>query len=631
MKVIGTAGHVDHGKSALVRVLTGINPDRLREEQEREMTIDLGFAWMELPDGESVGIIDVPGHIDFIDNMLAGVGGIDGALLVIAADEGVMPQTREHLSILDLLDVDLGVVAITKSDLVQDVDWMDLVVEEVRELIQSTSLAGAPIIPVSALDGSGLDSLKHALQQVLAGSQDRLDLSRPRLPIDRSFSISGFGTVVTGTLIDGSFSIGDEIHILPGERTARIRGLQTHQQKIEQARPGSRVAINLAGVEAAQIVRGQVVALPGQYKTTRRIDVSFRLLPDAAQTLVHNQQVKMYHGAAQRSARVRLLGVDKLEPGDSGWLQLELASPIVAARGDKFVLRRPSPGATLGGGQILEPHPTYRYKRNDQTVLTRFESSLAGTPAEQIEAALHGSGPIWQDDLQVKLAFPEAEFLSAIEELERSGRLVMIEPKSSTPNPEGLLVDRGTFSQLQDQILSLLSEYHDRFPLRAGMPMQELRSRLKGDTRVMQAVLERLLLEEVMLLQVERFSLPDFEPLPSPEQQLAINDLLGQFRSNPYNTPSVKQVKESIGEEPLSFLLLTKQLIQLGPDVLLTTDDYSTMESEVRNRLRQQGTMTIADVRDLFNTSRKYALALMEQLDARGVTIREGDTRRLLN
>jgi selenocysteine-specific elongation factor len=207
----------------------------------------------------------------------------------------------------------------------------------------------------------------------------------------------------------------------------------------------------------------------------------------------------------------------------------------------------------------------------------------------------------------------------------------MIEPKSSTPNPEGLLVDRGTFSQLQDQILSLLSEYHDRFPLRAGMPMQELRSRLKGDTRVMQAVLERLLSEEVILLQVERFSLPDFEPLPSPEQQLAINDLLGQFRSNPYNTPSVKQVKESIGEEPLSFLLLTKQLIQLGPDVLLTTDDYSTMESEVRNRLRQQGTMTIADVRDLFNTSRKYALALMEQLDARGVTIREGDTRRLLN
>lgn len=630
MKVIGTAGHVDHGKSALVRALTGINPDRLREEQEREMTIDLGFAWMELPDGEAVGIVDVPGHIDFIDNMLAGVGGIDCALLVIAADEGVMPQTREHLSILDLLDVHLGVVAITKADLVQDADWMGMVVEEVRELILQSSLAGSPILPVSAQDGSGLEDLRISLQEVLEGSHDRLDVGRPRLPIDRSFTISGFGTIVTGTLIDGSFAVSDEVLILPGERRARIRGLQTHKQKIEQARPGSRVAINLTGVDANQIMRGEVVVLPGQYVPTRRIDVSFRMLPDAAKPLSHNQHAKLYLGSAQSSARVRLLGVDKLMPGESGWLQLELASMIVAARGDRFILRRPSPGATLGGGQIIEPHPARRYKRYDKGVLARLESSLAGTPSDQIEAALLGSGPSWREELRIKLAIPEDEFVKAIEELQGGGRLMVLMPKASTPDAGLLLFDRGTFTALKDQIHTILSEYHSRYPLRAGMPMQELRSRLKGDSRVNQVVLDRLLEDDEVLLQGDRFSLPDFVPQPTPDQQRAIEILLEKFQSDPYTTPSVKQVKGDIGEELLGFLLLNKQLVQLGSDVLLTMEDYSKMEMEVRSQLKKKGTLTIADVRDLFNTSRKYALALMEHLDARGVTVREGDFRHLV-
>ncbi|MRR52612.1 MAG: selenocysteine-specific translation elongation factor, partial [Rhodocyclaceae bacterium] len=291
MHVIGTAGHVDHGKSTLVAALTGTHPDRLKEEQEREMTIDLGFAWLTLPDGEPVGIVDVPGHRDFIENMLAGVGGIDAALFVIAADEGVMPQTREHLAILDLLQVQNGVVALTKVDLAPDADWLDLVEEDVRQALRGTVLEQAPIVRVSARAHSGLDELRQALADCLAHTQPRPDLGRPRLPIDRVFSIAGFGTVVTGTLQDGRFKVGDEIEVLPAGKRGRIRGLQTHKQKEDVAVPGSRTAVNISGVDLDEVQRGDVMAHTGKYRPTQRIDVYFRLLKDAAGPLAHSAEV----------------------------------------------------------------------------------------------------------------------------------------------------------------------------------------------------------------------------------------------------------------------------------------------------------------------------------------------------
>ena len=357
MRVIGTAGHVDHGKSTLIAALTGINPDRLKEEQERQMTIDLGFAWLTLPGGQEIGIVDVPGHRDFIENMLAGIGGIDAALLVIAADEGVMPQTREHLAILDLLQIQHGLVVLTKIDLVDDSGWLDLVETDVRTALRGTVLQDAPILRVSSLTRAGFPELLQALDTLLEKLPSRPNLGRPRLPVDRVFSILGFGTVVTGTLADGQLAVGDELEILPAGLRTRIRGLQTHKKKEETANPGSRVAVNLSGVEVEQIRRGEVLAHPGQYTPTRRLDVQFRLLADISAPLHHHTEVKLFTGTSETIADLRLLAADSLNPGETGWLQLELRHPILAVRGDHYILRRPSPARRSVAAWSLTPSP----------------------------------------------------------------------------------------------------------------------------------------------------------------------------------------------------------------------------------------------------------------------------------
>src|SRR5512136_139919 len=334
MRVIGTAGHVDHGKSTLVQALTGTHPDRLKEEREREMTIDLGFAWLTLPGGEAVGIVDVPGHIDFIENMLAGVGSLDAALFVIAADEGVMPQTREHLAILDLLKVDAGVVALTKIDLV-DAEWLELIQLDVQEALRGTVLASAPIIPVSARSGVGIPELLHAIDRVIQQRPPRPDHGQPRHAIDRVFSVAGFGTVVTGTLIDGSLRVGDDVVILPQNLPARIRGLQTHKTRIDLAVPGSRVAINLSGIELTDVKRGHVITTPGWLSPTVLIDAQFEHLASSPRPLAHNAEVKFFHGAAEVSAHVRLLNDEQLAPGRTGWVQFALRDPLPLVKGDR--------------------------------------------------------------------------------------------------------------------------------------------------------------------------------------------------------------------------------------------------------------------------------------------------------
>ncbi|HZR40077.1 MAG TPA: selenocysteine-specific translation elongation factor, partial [Ktedonobacteraceae bacterium] len=386
MSCIGTAGHVDHGKSTLVTALTGIDPDRLAEEKERGMTIDLGFAWLNLPSGREVSIVDVPGHESFIKNMLAGVGGIDAALLVVAADEGVMPQTREHLAILDLLRVPRGVVALTKSDLV-DEEWLELVREEVSELLQPTTLAGATIIPVSAYTKQGLPALLSELDRILDESEDRQNIARPRLPIDRVFTLTGFGTIVTGTLLDGTFRVGQEVEVLPQGLKTRVRGLQTHKQQIDAAQPGSRVAINLANVARTDLERGNVVALPGQLRPTQLIDARIHLLSDAPRPLSHNMLVDFYTGSQELPARVRLLDVEELRPGASAWAQLRLSHAAVVARRDRFILRIPSPSATIGGGEIVDVQPRY-HRRFQPQIIAALERLSQGSPEELVLAAL---------------------------------------------------------------------------------------------------------------------------------------------------------------------------------------------------------------------------------------------------
>lgn len=629
MRVIGTAGHVDHGKSTLVQALTGINPDRLREEQERQMTIDLGFAWMKLPGGEEIGIVDVPGHRDFIENMLAGVGGIDAGLLVVAADEGVMPQTREHLAILDLLQVRRAVIALAKTDLVEDDSWLQLVREEVSQLLEGSSLAGSPIVPVSAITGYGLEQLQASLAQVLAGAEARRNLGRPRLPIDRAFSMAGFGTVVTGTLIDGTLQVGEEVEILPGRLRARIRGLQTHKLPVQQAVPGSRVAANLSGIEVRGVARGDVLVHPGDDAATRRIDVRFRLLPTATGSLRHNRHAKLFLGSAQRMARVRLLGAQELRPGEIGWLQLEMDEPLVARRGDHFILRRASPSDTLGGGSVADAHPPKRHRRFDARVLDHLEGLLSGEPGEVLEATLASLGPVpWSEAVQSS-GLDQATAEDALEALRHRGALRVIGGSGDPSHAEPWAVAERSWAELAETAREILAGYHQANPTRLGMPREELKHRLADRKRWNPALLDELIRAGVVEQDGTRLRLPEFQVQLDPAQRQSVVALMERFASRPFLTPSWKECLQAVGEQLLAYLLEAGLLIRLSQDVLMEAGAYREMVERIRQALERQGTISVAEVRDLFGTSRKYALAWMEHLDAVGITHRQGDVRRL--
>jgi selenocysteine-specific elongation factor len=629
MRVVGTAGHVDHGKSTLVTALTGMNPDRLKEEQAREMTIELGFAWLTLPDGEQVGIVDVPGHRDFIENMLAGVGGIDAVLFVVAADEGVMPQTREHLAILDILQVQGGIIVLTKADLVEDPDWFDLVEADVRQVVAGTILQDAPILRVSARTGQGLGELKQRLANLLAGRPARPDLGRPRLPVDRVFTIPGFGTVVTGTLIDGQLRLGDEIELMPAGKHGRVRSLQTHKKKEEIAVPGSRTAVNIGGIDVDQIQRGEVLSLPGKYLPTQRLDVFFRLLPDASASLHHSSEVKFFTGAAEVVARTRLLGVDELNPGEEGWLQLELNAPVVAVRGDHYILRRPSPAETLGGGTVIDPQPAGRHKRFDADVLAKLAALRQGTPADILFQASLALGPAPLHSLVTRSRLAAGDASAALAELMADGQLLALEPGSLQLTGEQIVISRPLWASETRRALVEVDQYHRAFPLRRGMPREELKSRLKFTPRLFNAALRLWLAENSLVESGLLLAHPQHAVQFNPAQQAQVDRLLQKFASQPYATPSVKECQAELGEELYAALIDLGELVQVSPEVVFRRADYDTLVAAVHQQLELTGSLTLAQFRDQFGTSRKYAQAFLEHLDAAGLTQREGDLRKL--
>ena len=681
MRVIGTAGHVDHGKSTLVEALSGIDPDRLKEEKARGMTIDLGFAWINLPILESaddqtlssaspveksakhsskstkpsqksavsnknstpmqtVGIVDVPGHIDFIKNMLAGIGSVDACVLVISADEGVMPQTREHLAILDLLAVPAGVVALTKVDLIEDEEWLDLVELDVVELLQETRLENAPIIRVSANTGTGLEELKSALAATLAELAPRRDRARPRLPADRIFSLSGFGTVVTGTLSDGLFSTGDPVEILPQGISARIRGLQTHSKQIEEGKPGSRLAMNLSGVGVDEIRRGDVITKPGTLRSTILIDVNFRLLSDASKAVVHNQVVTFFSGATEISARLRLLGSETVEPGQTGWLQLRLNRPTVVAAGDRYILRQPSPSVTLGGGTILSPHPRRRWRRFDSQVIERLNTLAKGEPTnillQVLARNLFLATPklIEQSGLDVELA------QKAIKELQEAGAIFDLQlGKSAT------YLSVGTWQHLNETLKTLLQQFHSQNPLRIGIQREELRNRLKSKTgtyreitnvadisvRFFNALLDAILPAGEIEANDSVVWLAYFKPTLTEQQQKRIEQLLALFDAKKHAPPNANETLAVLGEDEklLDYLIDSDQLIRIGDGILFRQETFVEMVNEIQGYMRENGSISLAQVRDLFQTSRKYAQALLEEMDSRRITRRDGDIRLL--
>ena len=631
MRVIGTAGHVDHGKSTLIAALTGTHPDRLKEEQAREMTIELGFGWLTLSSGEEIGIVDVPGHRDFIENMLAGVGGIDAALLIIAADEGVMPQTKEHLAILDLLEIQAGLIVLTKCDLASDPGWLDLLEADIRATVKGAILRDAPIVRVSAKTKTGLDDLISNLQSLLENKPVRPDLNRPRLPIDRVFSMSGFGTVVTGTLSDGQLTVGDEIEILPSGIKGRVRGLQTHKQKEDTAIPGSRTAVNISGVEAESIRRGDVLARPHQYQPARRLDARIRLLNDATTSLKHNDEVKFFVGASEAVATVRLLGAEEVQPGSEGWVQLELREPIVAVRGDRYILRRPSPGETLGGGRVVDHQPKGRHKRFDESILKSLESLAQGSPADILLEAANALGiaPIKEIIARSRQEATNAE--TALKELLATHSLIQLEEGAPVVSSDSLVVSQPHWQTMRSRVLQIITEFHKVFPLRRGIPREELKSKLKLSPRVFNAVLARLGAERSIADNASTISLPGHEVSFTSDEQASIGKLKRKFEANPFSPPSVKDCQSEVGEDILNALIESGELTPVSADVIFHKSDYDSMKEKIKHIIETRGKISLAEVRDTFNTSRKYAQALLEHFAAIGFTKRDGDFRKLRN
>ncbi len=617
MYVIGTAGHVDHGKSVLVRALTGIDPDRLQEEKDRGMTIDLGFAWLKLPGGQEVSIVDVPGHERFIKNMLAGVGGIDLALLVIAADEGVMPQTREHLAILDLLQLKSGVLVLTKKDLV-DGDWLEVVAEDVKDTVRGTALEGSPLVACSAITGDGLDELVSVLEQKLAETPPKRDIGRPRLPVDRAFTIAGFGTVVTGTLIDGSFSVGQEVEVVPGKLRARIRGLQTHRQKVERALPGTRTAVNLSGVAADDLLRGQVVTLPDSLPTTTALDVRLRAISALRRPIRHNARLSFHSGASEVWGKVRFLDRDELGPGEEGWAQIRLDEPVAVLNGDLFVVR--DANDTLGGGQVVEARGK-RHRRYDRRTLDALSSLQEGTPEERLLTLLEQRQPLGQSALVDQLDLPEDKSLKLLACLVEAGDVVAL---GGGPLGDGAtLVTRDAFAALADKAGRAISHYYAEHPLRLVMPKEELRNRLKLPSRPFGAAL-KLWLEAGKLTETAAGAgLPGHEVKLSAAQQASANDFLRDLDASPYAPKSDSRPDEEL----LAYLVERGRVIVLGDGVAFSDAAYREMVERTVAHLRQNGRVTLAEVRDMFATSRKYAQVLLEHLDAQKVTQRVGEER----
>ncbi|MBL8100904.1 MAG: selenocysteine-specific translation elongation factor [Anaerolineales bacterium] len=629
MRVIGTAGHVDHGKSTLIEALTGTHPDRLKEEQAREMTIELGFAWLTLPNGEEVGIVDVPGHRDFIENMLSGISGIDAALLVIAADEGIMPQTKEHLAILDLLQIPAGLIVMTKIDLASDSGWLDLLEADIRSAVSHTVFKNAPVVRVSARNKTGLNELISSLEKIVQEKPARLDLNRPRLPIDRVFSISGFGTVVTGTLNDGHLSIGDEVEILPSGLKGRIRGLQTHKKKEERAVPGSRTAINISGVDTDLIRRGEVVIHPNQYQPTRRIDARFRLLNDVELTIKHGDEVKFFVGASETMATLRLLGTEELKAGEEGWIQLELRNPLVTVRGDRYILRRPSPSETLGGGAVVDHQPKGRHKRFDQSVIKSLESLSQGSPASVLMEAALALNVSSLKEVIAKSRLDTATAETALKELLENGQLLVLEEGKTDTKSDVLAIALPFWNDLRERIETTLDIFHKQFPLRRGIPREELKSRLKLTPRIFNAAVKKLVESNILTDVRGVVSRPGHEIKFDASQQAKVQELMRKFAKTPYATPSVKECQAEVGEEIVNALVETGEMVAVSQDVIFRKQDYDRMVEKIKSAIQQKGQITLGEVRDMLDTTRKYVQALLEHLDSIGVTMRDGDARKL--
>ncbi len=624
--IIGTAGHVDHGKTSLIKALTGIDTDRLTEEKKRGITIELGFAHLELPNGMTAGVVDVPGHEKFIRHMLAGAGGVDIAMLIIAADEGVMPQTEEHLSILSLLNISKGVIALTKCDMV-DEDWVELVREDIAQRLEGTFLSDAKIIPVSAYTGQGLDDLRIELAR-LAESAEGKDLSADfRLPADRVFTMGGFGTVITGTLLEGTLREGDEITLYPAGIKTRARSVQVHSKDVKEAYGGQRVAVNLAGIKKEEVLRGFVAAAPDSMPVSLMADVRLTALKESGRVIKNNSRLHFYHGANEILAKAVLLDRDELQPGESCFAQLRFEEQVASKRGDRFVLRFYSPLETVGGGEILDPDPL-KHKRNDAEVLKGLEIKQSGDKREIIRQIIAERSHQWLPFAQIAVpsGVPAKETEGLARELCESGRIVEVS--------RGLYLGEEYVKQVRRDMLALLTKYHKENPLKAGMKREELRTRLLPQVRLadVDGLINHLIAAGAVKEQGGMISVASFKIEAGEEVMRMMERIEGMYRTGGFAPPATEEVpaafpgKKNVAQI-LSAMLAEGTLVRLDEQIYMHREFYDKGLELALDLIDKNGQMTLAEFRDATGTSRKYALALLEYFDRVKLTKKVGDAR----
>jgi selenocysteine-specific elongation factor len=625
--IIGTAGHVDHGKTALIRRLTGIETDRLREEQERGLSIDLGFAYFDLPSGAHGCIVDVPGHERFIKNMLAGVTGFDIVLLVIAADEGVMPQTREHLAIIDILGIETGMIVITKADMVDD-EWLAMVREDIAAAMEGTVFAAAPVVVTSAKTGQGYDELIGRLDD-LARQYKPQDVAGPtRVQIDRVFTIKGHGTVVTGSLLRGALKVEQELEVLPQGKKARVRSVEVHGGFVQEIAAPCRVGVNVAGVDKADLERGSQLVAPGSMKNSWMLDVRLRVIPGADRPLQYRERIRLHHGTAELLGRVVLLDNEALVPGEEALAQLRLEAPVAASRGDSFVIRRYSPAHTIGGGFVIDPVPT-KHRRGQQAVLERLHGMEAGSPEE---LALR-----WIGD-QGRAAFRAADLSGALQlPAQTGGEIIatLVDGGLVVPLTGELYASAEVLDALMTAIQDALREYHDQFPLQSAMPLNRLQAALDRPPQPLLAAALAMLQEQGLVVEQ-----PGGRRLGSHSVQIggemqaklaAIAERARQAGSSPLTRAEVLTELAAIGpaEELLSLLSRESALVPVG-EFMMHADALAAAREAIAAHYRASGAFTTSEAREILGASRKYVVAILEHFDAAGVTRRDGDVRHVL-
>jgi selenocysteine-specific elongation factor len=623
--VVGTAGHIDHGKSSLVQALTGIDPDRLKEEKERGITIDLGFAHLEVGDGLTLGIIDVPGHERFVKNMLAGVGGIDLVMLVVAADEGVMPQTREHLAICQLLRIPRGLVVLTKADLAEP-EWLELIREDVRGFLEGTLLEGAAILPVSSKTGEGLPALREALAALARTVPPRSVDATFRLPIDRVFTIRGFGTVVTGTVAAGQLALDERVEVYPRALQAKVRGIQTHGRAVSTATAGQRAAVNLQGVERAAIERGDVLSLPGLLQPTYMLDATCELLRDAPAPLRTRQRVRFHIGTSEVMARVHLVDGTALEPGQTGYVQLRLEGPVVALPQDRYVIRSYSPMVTIGGGELLDVAPPK--SRRSPILAGRLRALQASEPVVVLETHIQrvGGGGARPAELRARTAFGPDALRTLLQDLVARGRVLVIDRE--------WYVHVETAERVRRDAEAVLEAFHAREPLKAGISKEELRNRLGGlEERVFLALLDRFAAAGVLVVDKDKVRRAGHQVRLTPAQQTASDQLEAEFRAAGVAPPTLEEAFAKLGlrgpsAQAMAQLLVDgRRLVRIREGLYFHSEPLQAAVAQVMAFLRTHQAITPQEIKDLLGISRKYAIPLLEWLDSQRLTVRVGDKR----